>query len=61
MTDIEQLKYIVKNGTCQIDILCCDCSLKCMKNIDNYEYDIVKEAKKLLSELRTKKLKRIND
>lgn len=58
MTDIEKLKYIVKNGTCYVEY-CNHCPMKCMENLDNISIDIVKEAKKLLNELRIKKLKRL--
>jgi len=58
-SDFDKLKYIIKNGTCHITLLCCDCPLNCTKNLDNFEYDIVKESKKLLNELRTNKLERI--
>jgi hypothetical protein len=55
--DIEQLKYIVKNGTCHYIIECCNCPLNCQKS--GLTYNMVEEAKKLLNELRIKKLKRI--
>jgi hypothetical protein len=62
MTDIEQLKYIVKNGTCHKDISCRACTFgKCCDYgcLDNIGYDMVKDAKKLLNELRVKKLKSV--
>ena len=55
MTDIEQLKYIVKNGICHEDISCsCTFGKYCDYGCFNIEYDMVKDAKKLLNELRIK-------
>jgi hypothetical protein len=60
MTDSDKLKYIVENGTCHDDMICFDCimndkgPMSCLN-----KSDMMKNAKELLNELRTKKLERI--
>jgi len=60
MTDIEQLKYIVENGFCHEDMICFNCIMNDKGSMSCSNKSVmIKNAKELLNELRTKKLERI--